>query len=152
MTRTRIFVVFLFWAAGATVALSQPALEMSHGLHEPVMAGQTIEIRVVSPEPGLAIEVETRPGSRLAHSRRLAGSEAREDASMVDPVGHEAVSWTASQAGLVRFRLTDEAGVELDRTDLAVRYRRRPLSAVLVLTAAGGLLFAGICIGFRRTG
>ena len=143
MTRTRIFAFLLFWAVGAPAAWSRPALEIGHSSNEPVVAGQTIEIRVVSPEQGLAIEVETRPGSRLADPEMLVDTSAIESG--------KTVSWTASQAGLVRFRLIDGEGAELDRADLAVRYRRRPLSAIFVLAVAGGLLFAGIWIGFRRT-
>lgn len=123
--------------AGCALASMTPAshgsvLELDEG---PVTVGQGVEVRVVPPRAGAVVELEIRPGSRLARRERL---------DLVAP-------WTPLDAGLVRLRLLDEAGVELDRADLAVRYRRRPASAMLVLALAAGLLFAGVVVGLRRS-
>lgn len=59
--------------------------------------------------------------------------------------GFESVKWTPAQAGVVQIRLTNGTA-----QNVSVRFARLPLSGVLILLAAGFILFGGATFAMRK--
>ena len=112
------------------------------------IAGDGITVRAVHIDPSgtrrpvtdALITVETRPAGRFAELRDVGRLSSQGELTLYP-----------DHAGLVRIHVLDPSSrQELAQTDLAVLHPELPIPALLVLLGAGGLLFGGAGVCFRR--
>jgi len=112
----------------------------------PLRVGQATAISVCdaggNPFVGAAMRVTFRPGSKV---------EAPVDLGVTDAEG--ILAWTPQMAGIVRIEASKEVGggkrVAGEKT-AAVCYAELPAASLLVLVAAGAILFGGIAWSFHK--
>ena len=130
-------------------------LQLVLGLSYPLVAG-AVEIRVDPQQPrvGQAVRIEIHEAREVKEGalilvHHLPGSRVVR-ISQLGPVPHQgSLQWRPEQAGLVRLEVRGANGETLGQRDLGVSFERVPPAALLILTLAGGLLFACVVLGLR---
>jgi len=93
-----------------------------------------------APLKGVEVQAIYRPGSEVSRTESLG-------LTGVDGM----VSWTPDGAGLVSLQTVGEGAPALS-INLSVRYRRVPFLGLVILIAAGVILYGMVIVGFRHLG
>ena len=126
----------------AVAAAAGPGRAGIQTLPDRVEEGETAAILITddqeNPVVGVEVQATYRPGSEVSRTESLG-------VTAVDGM----VSWTPDGAGLVRLSTTGEGSPGFS-ADLSVRYRRVPFLGLVILIAAGCILYGMVIVGFRH--
>jgi hypothetical protein len=137
-------VLALGWAGAVLTALSAAGGAEADIRIDPVSPTQGEEARVTvtdlegTPLSGVEIVAVYRPGSQV---------ESLDSLGQTGPGG--TLSWAPREAGVVTLR-TVEGQAPAYSHNLSVRFRGLPVPGLIILIAAGVILYGGVIRGFRR--
>ncbi|MEM6726838.1 MAG: hypothetical protein AAF598_22560 [Bacteroidota bacterium] len=122
----------LFWVCCISALGAQATISLSN---EVASVGLTTTIRCSDPVNELVVEY--RPGSTIVDTVLLSS-----------PTPTTSFDWTPEKAGVVALSYSDASGNRVSK-NVSVRFAGLSLSGILVMMAAGTVLFGGATVAFR---